>query len=146
MKRITIINCEKKISHKEIDSLIEYWFKQFKVFKIRLLHVSKWENKLPEIIEKAGNVYFMDQDCTPVSKRFFLSTLRTFLQTRTNDDVTFIIGPSEGFTNDFKRKYFSNTNKISLSHLTFTHSICTLILAEQLYRAEQTIANKPYDK
>ncbi|MDA8774074.1 23S rRNA (pseudouridine(1915)-N(3))-methyltransferase RlmH, partial [Chlamydiia bacterium] len=115
MKQITIINCEKKISHNEIESLLNYWFKQFKLFIIRLLHVPKWTSKLPVLIDKKTDVYFLDQESTPVTKRYFLSTFQTFMQCRSNDEITFIIGPSDGFPDDFKRKYFSSANNISLS-------------------------------
>ncbi|WP_342269133.1 23S rRNA (pseudouridine(1915)-N(3))-methyltransferase RlmH [Spiroplasma endosymbiont of Aspidapion aeneum] len=60
-----------------------------------------------------------------------------------SEDICFVIGPSDGFSNDFKKKYL---NKISFGRITLTHVICRVILLEQIYRSFKIINNHKYHK
>jgi len=55
-------------------------------------------------------------------------------------ELTFIIGGSYGFSDDFKR----GKNLVSLSKMTFTHQMVRVFLLEQIYRAFTILNNEPY--
>ncbi len=55
--------------------------------------------------------------------------------------VNFFIGKPEGFSNDSKL-----FEKISLSNMTFPHSLVRVILCEQIYRCATILSNHPYHK
>ena len=55
-------------------------------------------------------------------------------------ELTFIIGGSYGFSDDFRR----GKRLISLSRMTFTHQMVRVFLLEQIYRAFTILNNEPY--
>ena len=56
---------------------------------------------------------------------------------------TFVIGGPDGLAQSIKEK---GNVSLSLSSLTYAHSMVPLILAEQLYRAWSIIDNQPYHR
>lgn len=56
-------------------------------------------------------------------------------------DITFVIGGSYGFC---KEVYDRSDEMISLSKMTFSHQLCRLVFAEQLYRVFTIIKGEPY--
>ncbi|AXK51053.1 23S rRNA (pseudouridine(1915)-N(3))-methyltransferase RlmH [Spiroplasma alleghenense] len=56
--------------------------------------------------------------------------------------IALIIGPSEGFTIEFK----NNFSKISLGKNTFPHQLLRIMLLEQIYRSFKIINNEKYHK
>ncbi len=58
-------------------------------------------------------------------------------------NVCFIIGGPLGFSESFLS---SIRKKVSFSRLTFTHTMCRLILFEQIYRAFRILNGEPYHK
>ena len=56
---------------------------------------------------------------------------------------TFVIGGPDGLAQSIKEK---GNVSLSLSRLTYAHSMVPLILAEQLYRAWSIIDNQPYHR
>ncbi len=60
-----------------------------------------------------------------------------------NNNITFIIGSSNGFDEEIKS--IAN-KKISFSKLTFPHQLFRVILLEQIYRAFKIINNESYHK
>ncbi len=60
---------------------------------------------------------------------------------RVNRRIVFVIGGAYGFS---KKLYEVATEKISLSHMTFSHQMVRLIFVEQLYRAMTILHNTPY--
>ena len=60
-----------------------------------------------------------------------------------NKNIVFILGGSLGFhENALKRADFV----LSLSDMTFTHSMARVILLEQIYRGYKIINKEPYHK
>ncbi|BAP01316.1 50S rRNA methyltransferase [Mycoplasmopsis californica HAZ160_1] len=59
-----------------------------------------------------------------------------------NDDITFIIGGSDGLCEEL----INSKYKISFSNMTFPHQLFRIMLAEQIYRSATIIANKKYHK
>lgn len=60
-----------------------------------------------------------------------------------NDSIVFVIGSSWGLADEIlKRANF----KLSLSEMTFTHTMARVILLEQIYRGFKILANEEYHK
>ncbi len=57
-------------------------------------------------------------------------------------DLTFVVGGVYGVSAEVKKR---SDLSLSLSRMTFTHSITLMILAEQLYRAAKILSGQPYD-
>lgn len=55
-------------------------------------------------------------------------------------DITFVIGPAEGFSKPITGERWS------LSPLTFPHQFTICVLLEQVYRAKTILENHPYHK
>ncbi|ATZ18829.1 rRNA large subunit methyltransferase [Williamsoniiplasma somnilux] len=56
--------------------------------------------------------------------------------------LQFVIGPSDGFTNEFKNKY----QGISFGPITLPHQLFRVVLLEQIYRAFKINNNEKYHK
>lgn len=74
------------------------------------------------------------------SKEFANKIDKTFI---TNPCITFIIGGSNGLSEDIKEKC---DYKLSFSKLTYPHGLFRLILLEQIYRSFKIINNETYHK
>ena len=61
----------------------------------------------------------------------------------TNPNITFIIGGSDGISEDIKNKCHY---KLSFSKMTYPHGLFRLILLEQIYRSFKIINNEAYHK
>ncbi|MDQ0297659.1 23S rRNA (pseudouridine1915-N3)-methyltransferase [Salibacterium salarium] len=60
-----------------------------------------------------------------------------------NSQVTFIIGGSNGLSDDVLKRA---NQKLSFSKMTFPHQLMKLILMEQIYRTFKIQKNEPYHK
>ena len=58
-------------------------------------------------------------------------------------NIVFIIGGSNGLSDDVKRR---SNYKLSFSDMTFPHQLMRLILVEQIYRSLTILNNKEYHK
>lgn len=58
-------------------------------------------------------------------------------------EITFVIGGSYGLTDDIKRK---SDKKLSVSDMTFPHTLFRVMLLEQIYRAFMISSNGRYHK
>lgn len=61
----------------------------------------------------------------------------------TNSNITFIIGGSNGVTDELKNMV---NMKLSFSQLTFPHQLFRVVLLEQIYRSFKIINNEEYHK
>jgi len=61
----------------------------------------------------------------------------------TNPNVTFIIGGSDGLTDNIKNKC---NYRLSFSKMTYPHGLFRLILLEQIYRSFKILNNESYHK
>jgi 23S rRNA (pseudouridine1915-N3)-methyltransferase len=66
----------------------------------------------------------------------------SFIKGHNGRQITFLIGSAEGMDDSIK----SRAKLLSLSKMTFTHDMCRLFFAEQLYRAYMLINNRGYHK
>lgn len=60
-----------------------------------------------------------------------------------NSDITFIIGGSNGLSDDVIKRA---NMKLSFSKMTFPHQLFKIVLLEQIYRAFKINANESYHK
>ena len=58
-------------------------------------------------------------------------------------EITYVIGGSNGFSDDVIRRA---NRRICFSEMTFTHTMCRLILLEQCYRAFKITRGETYHK
>jgi len=65
------------------------------------------------------------------------------LQSLGSQKIVFTIGGSKGLTEEIKSLA---SWKLSLSPLTFPHELAALILAEQIYRAQNILRGTPYHR
>lgn len=57
-------------------------------------------------------------------------------------DLIFVVGGVYGVSTEIRKR---SGLSLSLSRMTFTHSMTLMILAEQLYRAAKILSGQPYD-
>lgn len=60
-----------------------------------------------------------------------------------NDNITFVIGSSWGLSDEVIKRAGL---RLSLSEMTFTHTMARVILLEQVYRGFKILANEEYHK
>ncbi|MEK6816577.1 MAG: 23S rRNA (pseudouridine(1915)-N(3))-methyltransferase RlmH [Nanoarchaeota archaeon] len=130
---IRIISIGKLREKYFLDACEEYLKRLTKYAKIEVIEAKSVESALKQakgylvILDEKG----MQQD----SEQFAY-----FIKDR---DMTFIIGPAEGFT----AKERENADYLlSLSKMTFPHQMAKLFLAEQIYRAFTILKNEKYHK
>ncbi len=115
--------------------------------RLRKPFVMEWqfvdEEKIPERIAKLKTDDYMillDENGKILSSPELASTLRTPLET--GHDVVLVIGGAFGH---FPDEVKARANMIwSLSKLVFPHQICRLIVAEQIYRAQEITLEHSY--
>ena len=84
-------------------------------------------------------ILFDEKGSTHTSKGF-----AQFLQKKMNagnKKLVFVIGGPYGFSQEV---YARAQGKIALSHMTFSHQMVRIFVAEQLYRAFSILNNQPY--
>lgn len=85
------------------------------------------EERIDKMLKKGGGrVFLLSEDGLEYNSPDF-----AMLLTQKSEEITFIIGGSFGFSEDYKKKH----DLCSLSLLTFPHELARIILVEQLYRA-----------
>lgn len=67
-----------------------------------------------------------------------------FIKSEMNNgrDIHFVVGGTYGVSNELRKRA---ELRLSMSKMTFTHSITLLLLSEQIYRAMKIISSHPYD-
>lgn len=100
---------------------------------------TKLEAKITSL-DPQDYLIILDETGTELSSPDLCKKLQTLHESYKN--VTFLIGGAFGHFSDAIN---SRANlKLSLSKMVFPHQICRLILAEQLYRAQQIALAHPY--
>jgi len=83
----------------------------------------------------------LDPHGKPISSEEIATRFNTAKLTGKN--ICFIIGGPLGLS---QKLLASVDQKLSISTITFTHTMCRLILFEQIYRAFKILAGEPYHK
>ncbi|WP_373440402.1 23S rRNA (pseudouridine(1915)-N(3))-methyltransferase RlmH [Metamycoplasma equirhinis] len=131
---------------KEYKTLYDSYIKKITFFaKINLIEikeivnenigikVSKETKLIIEKIPKNSTVYYLSLRGQKIDSKEFSSLL-------VEDNITFIIGGSNGVDEQFFQ------NKISFSNLTFPHQLFRVMLTEQIYRGFAILNNIKYHK
>jgi 23S rRNA (pseudouridine1915-N3)-methyltransferase len=130
------------IGHKTSESDLNYYCCELirrispysKIEEVNL----KNTRQLFDIISKFKNVVVLDVDGRQLDSQQFSKLLVK--------DLTFIIGPHDGFNNQEKKLLFQLFETLSLSKLTLPHRLCKVLLLEQIYRGFCIINKHPYAK
>ncbi|MEI8321120.1 MAG: 23S rRNA (pseudouridine(1915)-N(3))-methyltransferase RlmH [Alphaproteobacteria bacterium] len=96
---------------------------------------------LVEHIPQDAFVIALDEKGQEISSLEFAEMVRGLQQKSLSP--CFIIGGADGLSNDIKKR---SQAKISFGRCTWPHLMVRVLLIEQLYRAQQILANHPYHK
>ena len=125
--KINIVNLGR--AEREFRGIIGEYEKRLK----HMAHV-KFSRKIPE------NAILLDEKGKEMnSEEFYRLILKN---SREGREITFVIGPPEGFSEDLKKKH----KKITVSKFTLRHEIAYLVLLEQIYRSLLRIRGTDYEK
>lgn len=105
------------------------------------ISLSKERDKILKHIKPKDNIILLDingKEFTSIELSNYINKEITY-----NNNITFIIGSSNGLHNDIKKL---TSKKLSFSKLTFPHQLFRILLLEQLYRSYKIINNESYHK
>ncbi|APJ38638.1 23S rRNA (pseudouridine(1915)-N(3))-methyltransferase RlmH [Mycoplasmopsis pullorum] len=109
--------------------------------------IKEQKNKNIELIKQKETQLILEK--IPKNSDVYLCSLRgqqydsvEFSSLLTKDNITFIIGGSDGVVEE----EFSFAKKINFSKMTFPHQLFKVMLAEQIYRGFSILNNKKYHK
>jgi len=97
--------------------------------------------KLLAAVPKGSLLVVLDVLGKSVTTMKLSEMLETWLQN--GQDVSIIIGGPDGVSDDLLSKA---SQKISLSALTFPHTLVRVVLLEQIYRSWSILNNHPYHR
>lgn len=153
--RINLI-CIGKTDDKEIVSLIRYYLpripKHWNFELIEIPDVKNAKNMSPDQLKKeeaklfqnhidpSDLVILLDEKGKQHTSREFSEKIDFWMGSSVKK-VNILIGGAYGFSEEM---YQRSNEKISLSKMTFTHQMIRLFFVEQIYRASQILAGKPY--
>ena len=135
------------------DAISEYSKRLTKFCKLQIFEVAE-ESKEQSIEKKIeieserlknacrGFIILLDRCKQEVSSEELSNMLDT-LKSAGTSEVSFVIGGSNGVSEEFKRQ----ANKcVSFGKITFPHQLFRVVLLEQIYRAFTISAGLPYHK
>ena len=99
-------------------------------------------SRLEQAIPKDAYVIAMAVEGVQLSSEEFAQKIESITTYETNK-IVFLIGSSHGLDSQIKTKAHL---RLSLSKVTFPHTLLRLILLEQVYRALSIIHHTPYHK
>jgi len=103
-----------------------------------------WKLTLQEGYKDLPSSFFIvldERGDTPTSDAF--ATLLKDVQLHHHGKVTFVIGDADGIPASLKAKAHYT---LSFGRMTWPHLLARILLMEQLYRAQQILANHPYHR
>lgn len=103
--------------------------------------LSKEEQLIKKSIKDKDNLVLLDIKGKEYTSTEFSNFINKELTE--NSNITFIIGSSNGVSEEIKRLA---KKKVSFSKLTFPHQMFRIILLEQIYRSFKIINNESYHK
>jgi 23S rRNA (pseudouridine1915-N3)-methyltransferase len=109
--------------------------------KIQNKTIKQQEKLIKNSLGKNQALIVMDEKGLKLNSTEYAKKIKKYMLN--HQDITMIIGPSDGLSQEIK----AMADEIwSLSSLTFAHKIVQLIVAEQTYRAWTLIKNHPYHR
>lgn len=136
--KIKIITCgrEKEREFKDYENDL---IKRISPYANVYLNYIVKEEEFCKYIKSGQKVYLLDSNGIELNSKAFSQIL-------IGDEITFFVGPHNGFSSRFKEEAKGKIFLLSLSKLTFPHRLCKLILLEQIYRGFCIQKNHPYAK
>ncbi len=141
------IICVGKIKENYLKEGIDDYLKRIsKYHKISIIELpdSNINNEANEILKHLDSKDYIISTCiegNSISSTELASKIdKIFI---TNPCITFIIGGSDGLTDEIKNK---SDYKLSFAKLTYPHGLFRLILLEQIYRSFKILNNETYHK
>ena len=144
MQKINIV-CVGRIKDTYICDAIDEYTKRLKRFcELKIIEVQDYPDTVDSIKKESaliipklsGTVYPM---CIEGEQHTSEDFSRLF---KDKSEVTFIIGGSNGLSNDIKDR----GRMVSVSKMTFPHGLFRVILLEQIYRGFKITNNEKYHK
>ena len=141
------IICIGKIKENYLKDAINDYLKRInKYHKINIIELpdSNINNETNEILKHINEKDYLIAMCIEGSNLSSVELANkidtTFI---TNSCITFIIGGSDGLSDEIKNKCHY---KLSFSKMTYPHGLFRLILLEQIYRSFKILNNETYHK
>lgn len=148
------IICVGKLKESYLKEAEKEYIKRInKYTKIELIEIIDEDDKEKEValkkekdqilnhLKEKDNIVILDIEGTQYNSIEFSKFIDKELTY--NSNITFIIGSSNGLSEEIKKK---TNKKISFSKLTFPHQLFRIMLLEQLYRGYKIINNEQYHK
>lgn len=150
MKKVNIV-CVGKLKEKYFAGAIAEYSKRlgkYAEFKIKELpdeadSVIAIKKESDKILENLSGYTILLDICGEQISSPELSAIIDSAYTSGFSEVTFIIGGSNGVSDDVRRAV---KKRISFGKVTYPHQLMRVILTEQIYRAFTIINNAPYHK
>ncbi len=145
------IICVGKIKEKYFINAIEEYKKRLsKYINLEIIELPDYNYDMVKTkIEEGKNILskILDKDYVVTldinGKELDSIDLSNFIDKNISRNITFVIGGSNGLSNDvLKRANYS----LSFSKLTFPHQLFRILLLEQIYRSFKIIHNESYHK
>ena len=130
---IRIISIGKLREKYFIEACDEYLKRLTKYTKVEMIEAKNVDSALKQA---KGVLVLLDEKGEQQDSEKFAQFIK-------EKDITFIIGPAEGFNDKEKNKA---SHLLSLSKMTFPHQMAKLFLVEQIYRASTILKNENYHK
>lgn len=123
-----------KIRESYFAEAAEEYFKRLRKYaKVESIAVKSFAQAFKQT---KGVVVFLDENGKQMTSEKFAEFIK-------DKDISFVIGPAEGFSKDDLKKA---DYLLSLSKMTFPHQMANLFLIEQVYRAFTILKNEKYHK
>lgn len=128
------------------DAQTEYLKRITKYIKLEIIELEdetleKEKEKILKHIKPKDNIILLDingQELNSIELSNYINKEITY-----NNNITFIIGSSNGLHDDIKKL---TSKKLSFSKLTFPHQLFRILLLEQIYRSYKILNNESYHK
>lgn len=145
------IICVGKIKEKYfIEAIKEYQKRLSKYTKLEIIELPDYNYDIKKTLDTEGKnilskikekdfVVTMEINGNNLSSEEFSS----FIDKNISNNITFIIGGSNGLSSDVLKR---SDYRLSFSSLTFPHQLFRIILLEQIYRSFKIINNESYHK
>ncbi|MBR2909589.1 MAG: 23S rRNA (pseudouridine(1915)-N(3))-methyltransferase RlmH [Clostridia bacterium] len=136
-----------------VEAIKEYSKRLSKYCQLKIIEVDEESNQKSIDVKKQkeserliasskGIMVLLDREGELVSSEKMAEMIDKY-QTQGNSELTFVIGGSNGVSEQLKQK----ANKsISFGKITFPHQLFRVVLLEQIYRAVCINSNTPYHK